>query len=113
VPITPVFGTNTLWVESRPGRHDYHALELGLGECVRFYGNQCMHFTVPNDTPHTRVSLDLRVVPGPCFEDDPPEGRSADGQAMFRVGGYYAVAQFHETTSTWSLAETVPDPATA
>jgi len=113
VPITPVFGTNTLWVESRPGRHDYHALELGLGECVRFYGNQCMHFTVPNDTPHTRVSLDLRVVPGPCFEDDPPEGRSADGQAMFRVGGYYAVAQFDETASTWSLAETVPDPARA
>ena len=29
-----------------------------------------MHFTRPNTTPHTRVSLDFRVVPGP-YHDSP------------------------------------------
>ena len=30
----------------------------------RFYGNALMHWTVPNTTDTTRVSLDFRAVPG-------------------------------------------------
>ena len=62
VPLTKVYDTNTLWLESAPGRQDYHPLELDIGQCARFYGNQCTHFTLANDTQDTRVSLDLRVV---------------------------------------------------
>jgi len=105
VPMTRVYSSNTLWVESKPGLQDYHPLELDYGQCARFYGNQCMHFTLPNDTPHTRVSLDLRVVPGPCFDTDPPESRGRNGRPLFTVGGYYALATYCHDLGTWAVAE--------
>ena len=37
-----------------------------------------------NDTPATRVSLDFRAVPGPCFDAT---------QTAFFEGGYYARAR--------------------
>ena len=30
---------------------------------MRFWGNQCQHYTVANTTRHTRVSFDFRVIP--------------------------------------------------
>jgi hypothetical protein len=33
------------------------------GELQLFYGNQCVHYTLPNATDHTRVSIDFRVIP--------------------------------------------------
>ena len=63
VPVTNVWGQNTLQTESEPGLGDFHPLEARYGEAVRFWGNQCTHFTVPNSTDHTRVSFDFRVIP--------------------------------------------------
>ena len=57
---------------------------------------QCTHFTLANDTPDCRVSLDMRVVPGEAFDPDPPDSRGADGKPLFFVGGYYAVAACRE-----------------
>ena len=34
----------------------------GPGECVKFYGSQVLHYTVPNTTGATRVSFDFRVI---------------------------------------------------
>ena len=39
-------------------------LEGSWGDVHRFYGNTLMHWTVPNTTDTTRVSLDFRAVPG-------------------------------------------------
>jgi hypothetical protein len=60
--LTPTFGSNTLWAESTPGRGDFHPFECeeGEGELRLFYGNQCMHYTLPNHTDTTRVSIDFR-----------------------------------------------------
>lgn len=121
VPLTKVYDSNTLWVESSPGLQvpvhhdisreeqgeggvhecvgclcqqlssagkclpliyvrlcfrdtcgqDYHPLNLNVGECARFYGNKCTHFTLANETPDTRVSLggserESRAAPS-CF----------------------------------------------
>ena len=62
VPLTPCFGNASLWVESAPGKGDFHALVVEPGMAVRFYGNQCLHFTKANNTEYTRVSFDFRVV---------------------------------------------------
>jgi hypothetical protein len=67
LPLTEVFGTNTLWTESAPGRKDFAPLVARPGQVVRFYGNQCEHYTMPNEEDVTRVSLDFRVVPAACF----------------------------------------------
>jgi hypothetical protein len=58
-----VWGSNTLHVESKPGLGDFHPLELRRGQLCRFWGNQCQHYTVANQTDATRVSFDFRVIP--------------------------------------------------
>ena len=49
---------------------------------TRFDGRGLIHFTVPNRSPYTRVSLDFRVVPGHLFD---PEERLSQL-------GYYSLA---------------------
>merc|ERR1712014_437767 len=63
LPLTQVWGNNTLQLESAPDQGDFHPLELGYGEFVRFNGAYCRHHTLPNATDSTRVSLDFRVIP--------------------------------------------------
>ena len=87
LPCTAVGGANTLHCESAPGREDFHALHLGYGECCRFWGNQCFHYTVPNTTETTRVSLDFRVIPKARFNREFRDCRGAESR--FRVGEYY------------------------
>ena len=61
LPLTNVFGSNTMWVESEENKGDFHPLTMKYGEYVRFYGNKCRHYTIPNDSSKTRVSLDFRA----------------------------------------------------
>merc|ERR1711981_506931 len=63
IPLTRVWGSNSLFVESRPGKEDFHPLELGPGELAIFNGSKCLHYTRANDTNCTRVSFDFRVIP--------------------------------------------------
>lgn len=102
VPLTDVWGSNTLWSESSPGAGDYAPFEAGAGQAVRFYGNRCRHYTLPNDTGGTRVSFDFRVIPRPLFVPPAERGGLAavvstlsrhalDGPAA-SPRGYYALA---------------------
>ena len=68
LPLTAAAGTNSLTVESSPGAEDWHSLEGTLGDAWLFHGSLCLHFTPANTTAATRVSLDLRLVPGPLWE---------------------------------------------
>ena len=116
LPLSPAYGNNTLWLEPPPGASvsdvgagterlrspDAWPLEGSFGTLHRFHGHACFHFTRPNDTPATRVSLDFRVVPGPCFDNDWPGSRSPlTGAQSFFVGGYYARASLEGTR--WSV----------
>ena len=88
MPLTAVWGHNTLHVESVPGRGDYHPLELGWGRVARFWGNRCRHYCVPNDTGFTRVSIDFRAMPVARFDRN---FMDSNGHATFlRLGEYYA-----------------------
>lgn len=67
VPLTPTRGTNPLFVESQAGREDWRPLlyegsNEENGVAFLFDGAQCIHFTLENTTPFTRVSLDFRVA---------------------------------------------------
>ena len=87
LPLTPCWGSNTLWCESAPGAGDYAAFELpGAGSCRRFWGNKLRHYTLPNETGATRVSLDLRAVPLSLFV---PDWASPKGSVPFALGFYY------------------------
>jgi hypothetical protein len=63
IPITASFGTNAVYVESRPGREDWHPLSTkspGLG--YHFDGARCLHFNMRNETDVTRVSLNFSIA---------------------------------------------------
>jgi hypothetical protein len=70
VPLTDVFETNTLHLESRPGSGDYRPMEMGYGQALRFNGLNCTHHTMPNTTGQCRVSFDFRVIPRSFWRDD-------------------------------------------
>jgi len=85
IPVTPVFGSNSLYSETRRGAGDYHAFEAqgDQGELIRFWGNQVWHYTMPNETDATRVSFDFRVI-------REQEWCSAAFQG-FQLGRYFSV----------------------
>lgn len=95
VPLTDCFGNNSLWIESEPDKGDFHPIELKYGEYCKFYGNKCSHFTHPNNTNSTRVSIDFRVVSSlsgghdPDFHRGVRRGPKANFQTCFDVGGFY------------------------
>jgi hypothetical protein len=90
-----VWGPNSLYCESAPGAADFAPFVARRGQFVQFYGNQAVHYTVPNTTDSTRVSFDIRVVPLPLFA---PEWMSPKGTVPFRLGQYYRSTEVHHTT---------------
>merc|ERR1712183_1130309 len=85
IPLTRVWGSNTLPLESSPGKGDFRPMELEYGEILRFNGNRCRHFTVPNDSGATRVSFDLRMLP---FSLQPAIGEDREWRRRFKIGDY-------------------------
>jgi hypothetical protein len=63
LPLTTVWGSNSLWLESKPNLGDFEPIALQYGEVLRFDGYDCRHYTVPNETPDCRVSFDFRAIP--------------------------------------------------
>lgn len=94
VPLSHVRGNCSLYAESKPGLGDFSAFDGGPGHLFRWWGNQCRHYTVPNDTEHTRVSMDFRVIPGCMWDESEVEQMAAtrkrrDGRKL-ALGAYYA-----------------------
>jgi len=69
LPLTKAWGTNTIWVESSPGKKDYSPIEADIGECVMWKGATLLHGNKVNDTCKSRVSVDFRVLPVSCYKD--------------------------------------------
>ena len=45
VPLTAVWASSTLHVESAPDRGDFRPMALTYGQALRFNGNECRHYT--------------------------------------------------------------------
>eukprot|EP00434_Breviolum_minutum_P005106 symbB.v1.2.004501.t1/scaffold250.1/size251770/12 len=67
VPLTPINRTSSLFLESAPGRADWHPIVGDYGMVKHFPGAVCAHWTTENNTQETRVSLDVRLICGPLF----------------------------------------------
>eukprot|EP00092_Neocalanus_flemingeri_P006682 GFUD01007217.1.p1 GENE.GFUD01007217.1~~GFUD01007217.1.p1 ORF type:complete len:301 (+),score=87.52 GFUD01007217.1:116-1018(+) len=90
LPVTQVFGSNTLHTESEPGRGDFSPVQLKYGQVLRFYGNLCQHYAVPNTSGKSRVSFDLRVLS--VAHHDTEWTDRLGRQCLFKVGAYYTRA---------------------
>mmetsp|Transcript_101 Transcript_101/g.145 ORF Transcript_101/g.145 Transcript_101/m.145 type:complete len:370 (-) Transcript_101:207-1316(-) len=90
IPLTRVWGSNALHIESQPGKGDFAPAELSYGEALCFYGNLCQHHTLANTTGSSRVSFDLRVLP--LAYHDPEWVDQRGRRCTFEVGSYYRMA---------------------
>jgi hypothetical protein len=80
IPLTPLQGTASLFLESRRGAEDWHPLGGNqYGTAAQFPGATCLHWTPENTTTGTRVSLDLRIVTGHQVRQVPLDARYEQG----------------------------------
>jgi len=57
VPLTTIYGNNSIVLESSPGLENWHTLEgLTYGDIKRFHGSMCSHFTLGNDNNNTTTN---------------------------------------------------------
>lgn len=62
VPLTEMFASNAIWIESETGKGDFAPIELKPGEFARFDGASLRHGAIANTTGRSRVSFDFRIV---------------------------------------------------
>jgi hypothetical protein len=85
--ITGQSDTNSCYVESEPGKGDFHPIAIRYGEVFRFYGNRCRHFNKKNVSNQTRISFDFRIIPASQYQEI--DSSAVHSGRKFVVGGYY------------------------
>ena len=88
VPITKMFNTNSIYIESEPGKKDFKSIQLNPGELFHFNGNKCTHGNKKNDTENTRISFDFRILPYEKYSEESLSS-SVSTKKKFIVGEYY------------------------
>jgi hypothetical protein len=85
--ITGQSESNSCYVESEPGKADFHSINLQYGEVFRFYGNKCRHYNKRNMTNQSRISFDFRIIPASQYIET--ESSAIHSGRKFTVGEYY------------------------
>jgi cytidyltransferase-like protein len=101
---------SALFLESRPGAEDWHALFEGnhKSHTRLFAGALNLHWTTENLTERTRVTLDFRMIDGNVFDRLSDGGHQEGGQKdVFRAThGYYNRSRWvprEESGGSWIL----------
>ena len=98
-----VFGSNSLYCESESDKGDFAPFTTKGCEVVRFYGNILEHFTTPNNTDTTRISVDMRIIRGREYWSETGELLNQGGhigniksEVQFQIGRYYSTLRLDE-----------------
>jgi hypothetical protein len=89
VPLTSMFGTNSMFTETRPHLRDFRVIQLDVGNFMIFNGALCEHGNFINTTGITRVSFDFRLLPINKYDPN-NERESVAHHVKFQKGHYYA-----------------------
>lgn len=94
VPITNMFGTNSIYyentVDSSLDPYDYENLVLVNDHFFQCQFNKLKHYNRINDTGKTRISLDLRVIPSSKYKED-ESITSFSAHKKMKLGGYFNI----------------------
>ena len=93
IPMTEMWDSNAMWLESVPGLGDFAPLEMSVGEFAIFCGNKCVHGNKKNETGQTRVSMDFRVLPYDKYDESSAKS-SATASRKFVLGDYYKLYEW-------------------
>lgn len=88
IPLTNSKDTASIWIESEPDKKDFEAVEMKVGELVKFNGNELTHGNKKNETEHTRVSMDFRILPISKYDENNSK-ESVTRNTKFIEGEYY------------------------
>jgi perosamine synthetase len=107
VPITKMENTNSVYIESFPGKGDFEPVFLEYGDIFYFNGNKCIHKNEPNLEKKMRISFDFRVIllkdylnyiNNDTITFTNPRDRNSDRTPVkMTVGGYYQITYKYET----------------
>lgn len=95
LPITKMYGTNRLFIESEPDKKDFQGIDLECGELLYFNGNRCTHYNEKNVEEDIRISLDFRLILWkdykPYIQRDIVYTNPRDNRipVKMNIGGYY------------------------
>jgi ectoine hydroxylase-related dioxygenase (phytanoyl-CoA dioxygenase family) len=90
VPLTPVWGSNTVWVERTRGGYNYQPWTLKPGQVLVFDSVNWRHGNIRNGTGCVRVSFDFRLIPAEKYADSGASSVNA-GRRMC-LGEYWEAA---------------------
>lgn len=88
LPLTNSSDTASVWVESEPGKKDFTAIDMKVGDLIEFDGNHLTHGNKQNLTGKTRVSFDFRILPISKYKEV-NSGQSVTLGTKFKEGEYY------------------------
>jgi perosamine synthetase len=107
IPITSMYGTNRMFIESEPGKKDFQGIALDYGQLFMFNGNRCTHYNEVNIEPTLRISLDFRVIrrddymryiqSGSITNTNPRDPDRVRVPVKMVIGGYYQYANTSES----------------
>lgn len=90
IPLTNSYDTASVWIESEPGKEDFQAAYMIIGNLIQFNGNELTHGNKINDTGNTRVSLDFRCLPISRYDEN-NNSESITRKTKFTDGQYYKI----------------------
>jgi hypothetical protein len=88
IAITEMWDTNSVFIESEPGKADFTALKMGSNEFHMFFGNKCRHYNKINVSGQSRISMDFRVIPFSKYNASYAE-KSIHGKRSLVIGDYF------------------------
>ena len=101
IPITKMYGTNRLFIESEPNKKDFQGIDLNYGEIFYFNGNKCTHYNMKNIENSLRISLDFRIITvkdyikyilsGNITNTNPRDRDKQRFPIKMIIGGYYQI----------------------
>lgn len=62
LPLTKMQDTNTIHIESSPGKKDFKNINMDFGDILYFNGNLCTHRNESNKEGWVRISFDFRII---------------------------------------------------
>jgi len=89
IPLTKMYDTNAIWVESFPAMCDYNPMEGENGDLFMWDGNRCAHYNKFNTTGYTRISFDFRILPNKFYDPNYSKTTATTGK-KFLIGHYYS-----------------------
>jgi len=91
LPLTPAWGTNSIWIEKNIGSSDCQPFTVFPGQVLVFDAVNFRHGNVRNDTGATRVSFDFRCIPLSKYQ--PTNARTVNTKMRLIVGEYFELYQ--------------------